>query len=36
MKLRRWLANPIVIAAMVEFFIIATIVILVLKHMQGH
>ena len=35
MKLRRWLTNPIVIAAIVEFFIIAVIVILVLRHMQG-
>jgi hypothetical protein len=35
MKLRRWLTNPIVIAAIAEFFIIGTIVILVLRHMQG-
>ena len=31
MKLRRWLTNPIVIASLVEFLIIATIVILILK-----
>jgi hypothetical protein len=31
MKLRRWLANPIVIAALVEFVIIAAIVVLVLN-----
>lgn len=30
MNLRRWLANPIVIAALVEFVIIAGIVFLVL------
>lgn len=30
MKLRRWLTNPIVIAALVEFVIIAGIVFLVL------
>jgi hypothetical protein len=35
MNIHRWLTNPIVIAAIVEFFIIAAIVILVLKHMQG-
>jgi hypothetical protein len=31
MNLRRWLANPIVIAALVEFVIIAAIVVLVLN-----
>ena len=31
MNLRRWLTNPIVIAALVEFLIIAGIVILVLN-----
>ena len=31
MKLRRYLTNPIVIAAMVEFVIIAAIVFLVLN-----
>lgn len=31
MKLRRWLSNPIVIAALVEFAIIAGIVILILN-----
>lgn len=31
MKLRRYLTNPIVIAALVEFVIIATIVFLVLN-----
>jgi hypothetical protein len=35
MKPHRWFTNPIVIAALVEFFIIAAIVILVLRHMQG-
>jgi hypothetical protein len=33
MKLRQWLTNPIVIAALVEFVIIAAIVILVLLKM---
>lgn len=31
MKLRRWLINPIVIAALVEFVIIAGIVVLILN-----
>jgi hypothetical protein len=31
MKLRRWLSNPIVIAALVEFVIIAGIVVLILN-----
>jgi hypothetical protein len=31
MNLRRWLTNPIVIAALIEFVVIATIVILVLQ-----
>jgi hypothetical protein len=31
MNLRRWLANPIVIAALVEFVIIAAVVVLVLN-----
>lgn len=31
MKLRRWLANPIVIAALVEFVIIAGVVIAILN-----
>jgi hypothetical protein len=31
MNLRRWLTNPIVIAALVEFVIIAAIVVLVLN-----
>jgi len=30
MKLRRWLTNPIVIAALIEFVVIAAFVILVL------
>lgn len=31
MNLRRWLTNPIVIAALVEFVIIAAIIVLVLN-----
>jgi short subunit fatty acids transporter len=31
MNLRRWLTNPIVIAALVEFVIIVAIVVLVLN-----
>jgi hypothetical protein len=31
MNLRRWMSNPIVIAALVEFAIIAGIVILILN-----
>jgi hypothetical protein len=31
MNLRRWLTNPIVIAALIEFVIIAGIVVLVLN-----
>ena len=31
MNLRRWLSNPIVIAALVEFAIIAAIVVLVIN-----
>ena len=30
MKLRRWLTNPIVIAALIEFIVIAAFVVLVL------
>jgi large-conductance mechanosensitive channel len=35
MKLRRWLKNPIVIAALVEFVILAIVVFLVLTRTQG-
>lgn len=31
MNLKRWLTNPIVIAALVEFVIIAAIVVLILN-----
>jgi hypothetical protein len=35
MSLRRWWTNPIVIAALVEFVILAIVVILILTRTQG-
>ena len=32
MRLRRWLTNPIVVAALIEFVIIAGILLLVLRN----